>query len=93
MRLALGGVFHSGRLAIRASQVGRVSPARRDRRSTGDRLELALQLLRDPAFDALLTGASDFDELPALLPRLASGELAALCHTITYGETTSGENT
>ena len=57
VRLSLGGAFHSGRLAIRASQVGTVSPARRGRRTTADRLALALELLRDPAFDALITGA------------------------------------
>ena len=53
VRLSLGGAFHSGRLGIRASQVGTVSPARRGRRTTADRLALALDLLRDPAFDAL----------------------------------------
>lgn len=82
--LRLGGRFHSGRLAIRSSQVGTVSPARRGRRSTGDRLRLALELLRDPAFDALLTGSSPFEELPDVMPRLADGSLPALCHTITY---------
>ena len=86
VRLSLGGAFHSGRLAIRASQVGAVSPARRERRTTADRLALALQLLRDPAFDALLTGASRFGELPDVMARLASGSLPALCHTITYDE-------
>ncbi len=43
---------------IRASQVGTVSPSRRGRRTTADRLALALELLRDPAFDALITGES-----------------------------------
>ena len=51
-----------------------------------DRLALALELLRDPAFDALLTGESRFDELPDVMARLAAGSLPALCHTITYGE-------
>ena len=41
-----------------ASQVGTVSPARSGRRTTADRLALALELLRDPAFDALITGQS-----------------------------------
>jgi threonine dehydrogenase-like Zn-dependent dehydrogenase len=84
--LALGGAFHSQRLTIRASQVGVVARPRRSTRSTSDRLALALELLRDPAFDTLLTGTSGFRELPDVMPRLASGELAALCHTITYGE-------
>ena len=75
-----------GRLTIRTSQVGTVSPARRARRTTADRLALALDLLRDPAFDALITGASRFAELPDVMARLAGGSLPALCHTITYGE-------
>jgi threonine dehydrogenase-like Zn-dependent dehydrogenase len=84
VRLSLGGRFHSSRLAIRASQVGTVSPARSGRRTRADRLALALDLLRDPAFEALLTGQSRFAELPAVMARLASGSLPALCHTITY---------
>ena len=83
--LSLGGAFHSGRLRIRASQVGTVSPARSARRTTADRLALALDLLRDPAFDVLVTGESRFDELPGVMERLAAGSLPALCHTITYG--------
>jgi threonine dehydrogenase-like Zn-dependent dehydrogenase len=86
VKLSLGGAFHDRRLAIRSSQVGVVSPARAARRTSADRLALALELLRDPAFDALLTGESRFDELPTVMARLAAGSLSALCHTITYGE-------
>jgi threonine dehydrogenase-like Zn-dependent dehydrogenase len=78
--LALGGAFHSGRLSIRASQVGTVSPARRASRSYADRLALALELLRDPAFDALITGESRFDQLPSVF----AGTVPGLCHLITY---------
>lgn len=88
--VSLGGSFHSGRLSLRASQVGRVAPARRDRRTTGARLALALDLLRDDAFDCLLTGESDFEELPDVMPRLVSRELPALCHAVTYGAPSSG---
>jgi threonine dehydrogenase-like Zn-dependent dehydrogenase len=84
--LSLGGAFHAGRLAIRSSQVGTISPARAARRTTADRLALALDLLRDPAFDTLLTGESRFDELPEVMAGLAAGSLPALCHSITYGE-------
>ncbi|GDY32542.1 zinc-dependent alcohol dehydrogenase [Gandjariella thermophila] len=80
----LGEAFHSRRLTVRSSQVGAVAPARRSRRSFGDRLALALDLLADPAFDALVTGSSAFDELPAVMPKLATGELPALCHRIDY---------
>ena len=86
VRLSLGGAFHSGRLGIRASQVGTVSPARRGSRTHADRLALALELLRDPGFDALITGVSPFDELPALMSKLAEGKMPALCHTVSYGE-------
>jgi threonine dehydrogenase-like Zn-dependent dehydrogenase len=82
--LPLGGAFHSRRLAIRASQVGTVSP-RRARRSYADRLGLALRLLADPRFDALFTHTVAFDELPQVLPALASGELDALAVRVTYG--------
>jgi len=82
--LSLGGRFHSARLGIRASQVGEVAAARRGRRTRADRLRLALSLLADPAYDALLTGESPFAELPGLMAELASGAVPALCHTITY---------
>ena len=85
VQLSLGGAFHSGRLAIRASQVGTVSAARRGRRTTDDRIALALDLLRDNAFDALLTGSSSFAELPQVMAQIADGSLPALCHTVTYG--------
>ncbi len=84
--LPLGEAFHSRRLAIRASQVGAVAAARRGRRSRRERLTLALDLLRDPAFDALLTGASPFRQLPEVMSRLADGTLPALCHSIVYGD-------
>ncbi len=84
VRLSLGGAFHSGRLGIRASQVGTLSPESRGGRTTADRLALALDLLRDPAFDALITGESRFRDLPDVMPRLAAGKLPALCHTINY---------
>ena len=83
-RVSLGAAFHSRRLTLRSSQVGAVARARRDRRTTADRLGLALELLGDPAFDALLTGESGFDELPDVMARLADGRLPALCHSVTY---------
>jgi threonine dehydrogenase-like Zn-dependent dehydrogenase len=84
VRLSLGGAFHSRRLGIRASQVGTLSPGRSGRRTMADRLAVALELLRDPAFDALLTGESSFIELPDVMAQLATGRMRALCHTITY---------
>jgi threonine dehydrogenase-like Zn-dependent dehydrogenase len=83
----LGESFHSRRLTIRGSQVGTVSPARRGRRSFTDRLALALDLLADPAFDTLLSGECAFEELPDVLPQLASGKLPALCQLVHYDST------
>ena len=91
VQVDLGGAFHSGRLGIRASQVGAVAAARRGSRTHADRLRLALDLLRDPAFDELLTGESDFEELPEVMAGLADGRLDALCHTIRYPADQTGE--
>lgn len=82
--LPLGEAFHSRRLTVRSSQVGTVSPAARPGRTYADRLALALDLLADPALDALITGECAFEELPDVLPRLASGEIPALCHRVRY---------
>ncbi|MEV5865222.1 zinc-binding alcohol dehydrogenase [Streptomyces tendae] len=87
--LPLGEAFHSRRLTLRGSQVGTVSPARAATRTYADRLALALELLADPALDALVTGESAFAELPDVMPRLASGEIHAVCHRIRY----DGEDT
>jgi NADPH:quinone reductase-like Zn-dependent oxidoreductase len=86
VQLSLGGSFHSGRLGIRASQVGTVAPARRGRRTPAERLALALELLRDDAFDALITGMSRFEDAPEVIARLSDRSLPALCHTLVYGQ-------
>jgi len=82
--LPLGADFHSRRLTIRASQVGVVSGRRRGSRTTSDRLALAIRLLRDPAFDLLLTGESSWRDLPEVMVRLTAGATSALCHTIDW---------
>ncbi|MFD9003399.1 dehydrogenase [Streptomyces sp. NPDC059582] len=84
--LPLGEAFHSRRLTIRGSQVGTVSPARANR-TYADRLALALDLLADPALDALVTGESAFEDLPEVMPKIASGEIPALCHRVRYDKT------
>lgn len=89
VRLNLGGAFHSSRLSIRSSQVSAVAPARRRRRTTRQRLELALSLLQDDAFDVLITGESPFDDLPEVMAGLASGRMPALCHLIAYDDRSS----
>jgi NADPH:quinone reductase-like Zn-dependent oxidoreductase len=82
--LPLGGAFHSRRLTLRSSQVGAVPPARRPRWTHRRRLALALELLREPVFDLLLSGDSDFAAMPAVMPALAASPGTVLCHTISY---------
>jgi threonine dehydrogenase-like Zn-dependent dehydrogenase len=79
----LGESFHSRRLVVRSSQVGAVAAARRARHGFGDRLALALRLLADPVFDALVPQEVGFDDLPELMPRLVD-EPSALCVRVTY---------
>jgi threonine dehydrogenase-like Zn-dependent dehydrogenase len=84
VRVPLGEFFHPRRLRVRSSQVGTVAHPRRSYRQ---RLALALDLLTDPVFDALITGESAFGDLPDVLPRLATGDLPALCHAVNYQAT------
>jgi hypothetical protein len=80
----LGEAFHAKRLTLRSSQVGSVATARRARWSHRRRLALALDLLRDPVFDRLLTGECAFADLPATMARLAANPGGALCHVVRY---------
>jgi threonine dehydrogenase-like Zn-dependent dehydrogenase len=82
--LSLGQSFHARRLTVRSSQVGTIPPSQRSRWDTRRRMRLALQLLRDPALDVLLTGESTFEELPEVMVQLASVGGDTLCHLIKY---------
>jgi len=80
----LGEAFHSRRLRIIASQVGKVAPSHRQRWTHGRRLAAALALLDDPALDVLLAPAVDFGELPARLAALLASTGDARCPLIRY---------
>jgi len=80
----LGEAFHARRLTLRSSQVGQLPPARQPRWDHRRRLSLALRLLNDARLDALITGQSEFNQLPQVLPRLAAGSGQVLCHRIVY---------
>jgi NADPH:quinone reductase-like Zn-dependent oxidoreductase len=80
----LGGAFHSRRLRIVASQVGKVAPSHRPRWDYGRRLAAALSLLDDPVLDCLLAPSVPFEELPALLPTLLAADGDARCPLIRY---------
>ncbi|MDE0808760.1 MAG: zinc-binding alcohol dehydrogenase [Alphaproteobacteria bacterium] len=82
--LNLGEDFHDRRLTIRSSQVGSVATSRRQGWTHARRLDKALELLRDPCLDVLISGESDFEELPGTMAALADGRLSALCHRIIY---------
>lgn len=82
--LPLGEAFHARRLSLVSSQVGAVAPAMRGRRSHAERLALALRLLEDARFDALLGPATPFAELPAKLPGLLAAEAGGGCPVVLY---------
>lgn len=79
--LALGEHFHAGRLTLRSSQVGSLSRNARPRMSHRARLELALELCREPLLDLLIEDETPFERLPQEMPRLLRG---GLCHRIGY---------
>ncbi|MEJ8853730.1 zinc-binding alcohol dehydrogenase [Variovorax robiniae] len=82
--LRLGEAFHARRLVLKSSQVGHVAAAQRARWTHRRRLSLALELLREPVLDALVTDSAPFDELPQVLARLARGAPDTLCQRIDY---------
>ncbi|GGJ00929.1 zinc-dependent alcohol dehydrogenase [Neoroseomonas lacus] len=86
--LPLGEAFHAKRLQIVSTQVGAVAPAMRGRRSHAERMALALSLLADPRFDALLAPATPFAGLAAAMPGLLNpppGAATPLCPVVAYG--------
>lgn len=80
----LGGAFHSRRLKLVSSQVGRVAPSHRARWTFSRRLAAALDLLADPRLDALLAPAIKFHDLPARLPDILAPRSGVLCQLVTY---------
>jgi threonine dehydrogenase-like Zn-dependent dehydrogenase len=81
--LGLGGRFHNARLRIQSSQVGHVSATQRARWSYRRRMELALRLLANPAYDALLGEPVAFERLPAALPELLAST-SSVTHVVRY---------
>ncbi|WP_234822485.1 zinc-dependent alcohol dehydrogenase [Palleronia aestuarii] len=79
----LGGAFHSRRLRIVGSQVGRIPTARAPRWTYARRLSKTLDLLRDPVLDMLISGETEFAELPDVYAAILS-DPDTLCHRIRY---------
>jgi 2-desacetyl-2-hydroxyethyl bacteriochlorophyllide A dehydrogenase len=82
--IALGEGFHAQRLTLKSSQVGRVAAPQRARWDTTRRMQLALSLLSDAALDVLITGESEFEDLPQVMAELATQPGNTLCHRIRY---------
>ena len=80
----LGGAFHSRRLKIVSSQVGKVAPSHRASFTPRQRLEAALKLTAHPSLDALLTPAVAFRELPVMLADILKPQSGVLCQLINY---------
>jgi NADPH:quinone reductase-like Zn-dependent oxidoreductase len=79
----LGGTFHSRRLQIIGSQVGKI-PAHRARRwSYRRRLEMAVGFLSDARLDMLISGETRFDDIEALYGDILTSP-DTLCHRIRY---------
>jgi threonine dehydrogenase-like Zn-dependent dehydrogenase len=80
----LGAAFHSQRLRLVGSQVGRIPAARSPRWTYRRRMETALRLLSDPVLEQLISGETALD-------RLADGYMdilrdpGTLMHRVRYG--------
>jgi hypothetical protein len=84
VELGLGAAFHSRRLTLMSSQVGRVAPAMRSRWTHARRLAKALSLLADPLPDVLLAPPVAFEQLPQCFASLLDGRDCAPCPIVAY---------
>jgi NADPH:quinone reductase-like Zn-dependent oxidoreductase len=81
---SLGGAFHSRRLRLISSQVGRIAASHRPRWTHHQRLAAALGLLNEPQLDALLAPAVAFRDLPQRLHGILDPKSGVLCQLIAY---------
>jgi threonine dehydrogenase-like Zn-dependent dehydrogenase len=82
--IPLGGAFHSRRLRLISSQVGRIAVSHRSRWTHGRRLAAAIGLLADPCLDALLAPEVGFSDLPRRLSDILDARNGVVCQLITY---------
>jgi NADPH:quinone reductase-like Zn-dependent oxidoreductase len=82
--LPLGEAFHARRLTLKSSQVAHVATSQRARWDTRRRMQLALTMLTESVLDVLITGESDFEDLPDTMAQIAEGPANTLCHRIRY---------
>ena len=81
---SFGGAFHSRRLRLVSSQVGRIAPSHRPRWTHARRLAAALALLADARLDALLAPSVAFHDLAWRLPDILAAGNGDLCQPIAY---------
>ena len=84
--LPLGERFHSSRLTIKSSQVGRLPVDRLSRWTRDSRLTLALELLKDNRLDVLINRQTSFGALPSVMTELSNGPGETLCQLVCYEE-------
>ncbi len=84
VKVPLGDAFHSRRLRLISSQVGKVAPSHRPRWDYRRRLSAALGLLNDPVLDALIAPPVAFADLPGKLPDILTPTSGVLCQLIRY---------
>ena len=80
----LGGAFHSRRLRLISSQVGRIAVSHRSRWTHNRRLAAAVALLADPCLDALLAPEVGFSDLPRRLSDILDARNGVVCQLISY---------
>jgi NADPH:quinone reductase-like Zn-dependent oxidoreductase len=80
----LGGPFHSRRLRLVSSQVGKVAPSHRARWTHHRRLAAAVALLGDPRLDALLAPTINLQDLVEQLPGILNVKNGVLCQPVAY---------
>jgi hypothetical protein len=86
----LGAAFHSRRLKLIASQVGKVAPSHRREWTNRRRLECAVSLLADDRLDVLLEPPIAFEDLVARLPSVLAAASPILCQCIDYAQPKEG---
>jgi threonine dehydrogenase-like Zn-dependent dehydrogenase len=82
--LPLGEAFHSRRLRLISSQVGAIPLSHRGKWTPKQRMQKALNHLRDDKFDVLITDEIKFSDAPAALPRILARDSPGLMTTIRY---------
>ncbi len=84
VEIGLGGPFHSRRLKLISSQVGRVSPSRRSRWDYARRLATALRLLEDGRLDALVVDEIAFVDAAARIGAVLAPGATGIAPVMAY---------